>query len=200
MVTDITSFEKHYKNSSGNILTFYLHLVKYRFKNMFRKESLTRSSTVHYMHYTSTVWPSDHQKDDRSCAWPFYSLVHNALSVAVWLTRRSGLYDGPCLNLLRRDRVLIPVHYWLLVRTSSAFGPELAYRLRVAQSTSMDVPRFGFDIILYYYICFCTIFLWPLRFSWLLVLSFYNEDYVQILNVCPFDYTAVAFDGTVGNL
>ena len=24
---------------------------------------------------TTTVWPSDHQEDYRSCAWPFYSLV-----------------------------------------------------------------------------------------------------------------------------
>ena len=24
---------------------------------------------------TSKVWPSDRQEDDRSCAWPFYSLV-----------------------------------------------------------------------------------------------------------------------------
>ena len=53
-VTDITSFEKHLKNSSGHILSFYPNLVKYRskqnrestkgysrwkVKNMFRKES-----------------------------------------------------------------------------------------------------------------------------------------------------------------
>ena len=30
----------------GHTLTCYLNLVKYRFKNMLRKESLTRSSTV----------------------------------------------------------------------------------------------------------------------------------------------------------
>ena len=45
-VTDITSFEKHLESCSGHNLTFYLNLVKYRFKNTFRKESLTRSSTV----------------------------------------------------------------------------------------------------------------------------------------------------------
>ena len=37
----------------------------------------------------------------------------------------------------------------------------------------------------------------PLRFGWLLVLSLYKEDYLQILNVCPFDYTAVAVSGKV---
>ena len=33
-----------------------------------------------------------------------------------------------------------PRPLWLLVGTPSAFGPELAYRLRVAQPTLMDVP------------------------------------------------------------
>ena len=32
----------------------------------------------------------------------------------------------------------------------------------------------------------CTTCLWPLHFGWLLVLSLYKEDYLQILNVCPF--------------
>ena len=42
-----------------------------------------------------------------------------------------------------------PRPLWLLVGTSSAFGPELAYRLRVAQPTLMDVPiYFWYTIIL----------------------------------------------------
>ena len=36
--------------------------------------------------------------------------------------------------------LLLPL--WLLVGTPSAFGPELAYRLRVVQPTLMDVPIF----------------------------------------------------------
>ena len=36
----------HLESSSGLTLTFCLNLVKYRFKNLFRKEFLTRSSTV----------------------------------------------------------------------------------------------------------------------------------------------------------
>ena len=55
---------------------------------------------------TSPVWPSDHRENCRSCAWPFYNLVQ---IIPLWLTKRLGLYDGPCLNLLRGDRVLIPV-------------------------------------------------------------------------------------------
>ena len=40
---------------------------------------------------------------------------------------------------------------WLLVGTPSAFGPELAYRLRVAQPTLMDVTRyFWYTFILLY--------------------------------------------------
>ena len=35
-----------------------------------------------------------------------------------------------------------PRPLWLLVGTPSAFGPELAYRLRVVQPTLMDVPIF----------------------------------------------------------
>ena len=48
------------------------------------------------------------------------------------------------------------------------------------------------------YTCLCTTFLWPLRFGWMLVLSLYKEDYLQILNVCPFDYTDFAVSGKVG--
>ena len=43
-----------------------------------------------------------------------------------------------------------------------------------------------FDILLYYYICLCTTFLWPLRFGWLLVLSLYKEDYSQIFKCVSF--------------
>ena len=60
----------------------------------------------------------------------------------------------------------------------------------------MDVPIF----LIYLYITifvYVPHFLWPLRFGWLLVLSLYKEDYLQFLNVCPFDYTAVAGSGKV---
>ena len=38
-ITEMTSFEKHFESSSG-------HTPRFRFKNMFLKESLTRSSSV----------------------------------------------------------------------------------------------------------------------------------------------------------
>ena len=59
------------------------------------------------------------------------------------------------------------------------------YRLRVAQPTLMDAPIF-LIYFLYYYICLCTTFLWPLRFGWLLVLSLYKEDYLQIFKCVSF--------------
>ena len=59
-----------------------------------------------------------------------------------------------------------PRPLWLLVGTPPAFGPEIAYRLRVAQPILMDVP---YIFLIYYSIYFCTTFLWPLRFVWLLV-------------------------------
>ena len=44
-----------------------------------------------------------------------------------------------------------PRPLWLLVGTPSAFWPELAYNLRVAQPTLMDVPiYFLYTIILLY--------------------------------------------------
>ena len=45
-VTDITSFGKRLGNSLGHTLNFCPNLVKYRFRIMFHKESLTLSSTV----------------------------------------------------------------------------------------------------------------------------------------------------------
>ena len=38
---------------------------------------------------------------------------------------------------------------------------------------------------------------WPLDFGWLLVLSLYKKDYLQIFK-CPFDYMAFAVSGQVG--
>ena len=67
-----------------------------------------------------------------------------------------------------------------LVGTPSAFGPEFAYRQRVAQPTLMDVPRY------FWYIMFVYHILLPLRFEWLLVLSLFNEDYLQIFECVSF--------------
>ena len=60
-----------------------------------------------------------------------------------------------------------PRPLWLLVETPSAFGPELAYRLRVAQPTLMDVTRyFWYTLILLYMFVYHIFMISPL---WLAV-------------------------------
>ena len=46
-----------------------------------------------------------------------------------------------------------PRPLWLLVGTPSAFGPELAYRLRVAQPNLIDVTRYIWYTIFLYIVC-----------------------------------------------
>ena len=78
-----------------------------------------------------------------------------------------------------------PRPLWLLVGTPSAFWSELAYRLRVAQPTLMDVPIYFWYTILVL-TCLCNTFIWPLQFGWLLVLSLCKEDYLQIFQCVSF--------------
>ena len=80
---------------------------------------------------------------------PFIALYRSFLknrtltNKAVWIIWRA-LYDPPQIRQHPDPRPL-----WLLVGTPSAFGPEIAYRLRVAQPSSMDVPRYFWYISIY---------------------------------------------------
>ena len=101
-------------------------------------------------------WTSDHREVYRSCPL-LQHCTDVTWNVVVWLTRQLGIYGG-CPNFLRGDRVLILVpSYKLLFGTASAFGPELAYRLHVAQPTLTDVSRY-LDMIFIYILCLCTTF------------------------------------------
>ena len=88
-----------------------------------------------------------------------------------------------------------PRPLWLLIGTPLAFGPELAYRLRVAQPALMDVPiYFWYTITIYvcvqhFYDLSALVGCWPLVSIRRIIYKF--------LNVCPFDYTAVAVSGKV---
>ena len=85
---------------------------------------------------------------------------------------------------------------WLLVGTPSAFGPELAYRLRVEQPTLMDVPIFFIDFYRTIYVCVPHFYdLSALVVCWSSV-SIRRIIY-KFLNVCPFDYSAVVISGKV---
>ena len=64
------------------------------------------------------------------------------------------------------------------------------------------IPKVSISIMLWsinWKICTLRVsFLWLLCLGWLLVCRLYKEVYLQILNVCPFDCTAVVGSGKVG--
>ena len=86
---------------------------------------------------------------------------------------------------------------WLLVGTPSAFGPELAYILCDAQPTLLDVPRYFWYTIILLYMFVYHIFMSDLS-AWVGCLSSVRRIIYKFLNVCPFNYTAVAVSGKVG--
>ena len=88
---------------------------------------------------------------------------------------------------------------WLLVGTPSAIIPELAFSRAEHSRPYSDVSIYIFDIYYLLTMLFVYWFLWALYLVWLLVCCLYKEVYLQFfLNVCPFDYTAVAGSGKVG--
>ena len=116
----------------------------------------------------------DHREEYRSCAWSFCNLVQiipfknctltNKADVTIWraLSKPPQMRQGP--------------------------DPRPILLIETARSTAyilMDGTRY-FDILLYYYICVCTTFLWPLCFGWLLVLSRYKEDSLQFSKCVTF--------------
>ena len=81
---------------------------------------------------------------------------------------------------------------WLLVETPSAIRYELAFSRAEHSLPFSDVTIYLFAIIYLSSMLYVYRFLWPLHLGWLLVCCLYKEVYLQILNVCHFDYTAVA--------
>ena len=78
---------------------------------------------------TKYAWPSNNREDDTSCTWLvlLQPCTNHSWSIARWLTRRWGLYDKHCPNLLGGDCTEPVSPMWLLVEAPSALGPELAY-------------------------------------------------------------------------
>ena len=141
---------------------------------------------------STSTWPSDHREDERYYAWPFYSLVYRSFLTRCTLTNKAvGTIWRALSQPPQRRQGPDPRPFWLPVGTS-AFGPELACRLPVAHPTLMDVPIY-FNIMLYHYICMCTTFydLSALVGCWSSVSL--RRVISKVLNVCPFDYTAVAW-------
>ena len=120
-------------------------------------------------------------------------------SVALWLTRRLGLYDVSCQNLLRGDRVLILVPSNCFLRLLQPLDlSSVPVRRSTACSNGCHFLFLAYYLVslLPYTLWFA--FVWPLRFSWLYVFSLYKEDYLHSLNVRPFDYTAFVVSGKAG--
>ena len=172
-VADITSFGTRLESYLGPTRNFCPNLVQYRFKNMYLKQSLTRSSTVILSCYklrrvkseTNFISPGSkiverlrrRQYDpviiERTIGRVlclFTALyrsflkrctLYNKAVGTIWraLSKPPQMWQGPDTRPL-----------WLLVGTHPAFWPELAYRLRVAQPTLMDVPTFFWYLILPY--------------------------------------------------
>ena len=75
-----------------------------------------------------------------------------------------------------------PHPLWLLVGTPSAFGPALAYRLRAAQPSLLNVP-----IYFWYTIILLSLFVYHIFITsplWLAVVSLYKEGNLQFFLMC----------------
>ena len=95
---------------------------------------------------------------------PFTALYRSFLKRCTLTNKAVGTIWRALSKPPQRRQRPDPRPLWLLVGTPSAFGPELAYRLRVAQPTFMDVARyFWYTLILLYmfvYYIFMTSPLW----------------------------------------
>ena len=155
-ITYTTSFEKHLESSLGHTLTFYLNLVKYRFKNnsegishpvfygdLVYKLRRIKCEANYVLSGSKIVERLRRQKYDLaiidrticlvlgpSTALCRYFLKHCTLTNKVIGTIWRDLSKPP----QRRQRSS-PRPLWLLVGTAWVLGPGLAYSLRVAQPT-----------------------------------------------------------------
>ena len=73
---------------------------------------------------------------------PFTALYRSFLKRCTLTNKAVGTIWRALSKPPQRRQGPDPRPLWLLVGTPSAFGPELAYRLRVVQPTLMDVPIF----------------------------------------------------------
>ena len=95
---------------------------------------------------------------------PFTALCRSFLKHCTLTNKAVGTLWRALSKPPQRRQGPDPRHLWLLVGTPSAFGPEIAYRLRVAQPSLMDVRIYvWYTIILLYmfvYHIFMTSPLW----------------------------------------
>ena len=113
---------------------------------------------------------------------PFTALCRSFLKRGTLTNKAVGTIWRALSKPLQRRQGPDPHPLWLLVWTPSAFGPELAYRLRAAQPNSMDVPIYfwytNVQLLLLYMFVYHISMASPL--CWLLFLSLYKEGYLHI--------------------
>ena len=96
-------------------------------------------------------------------------------------TTKSALFKPP---QRRQGPDLRPL--WLLVRTPSAIGPELAFSRAEHSLPYSDVTIYIFAISYLSSMLYVYRFLWPLRLGWMLVWCLYKEVYLQIFKCVSF--------------
>ena len=110
----------------------------------------------------------------------------HSFTVALWLTRQLGLYEGPCPNLLRGDKVLIPVP---LMVSRDSFSLLTWARVQIVRSTACFNGCTIYVCVPHFYDLSALVGCWPSVYIRRIIYKF--------LNVCPFDYTAVTVSGKV---
>ena len=127
---------------------------------------------------------------------PFTALYRSFLKRCTLTNKAVGTIWRALSKPPQRRQGPDPRPLWLLVGAPSVFGPELAYRVRVVQPTLMDVPIFLIYFYITIYVCVPHFYdLSALVGCWSSV--FIRRIIYKFLNVCPFDYTAVAVSGKV---
>ena len=217
-VTDITSFEKHSESSSGHTLTCCLNLVKYRFKNMLRKESLNRSSTV----ILKKLRRVKREANFVSSGSQIVKRIRRRKYDPLIIQRTKGLVLGPSSALYRsflkhctltykavrtiwwdlskspqRRQGTDPRPLWLLVGTPSVLGPELAsWRAEHSLLWRIAFIYFWSTVLITLHVCVIFYGLSALVCCWSSALI--RRIIYRFLNACLFDYTAFAVSGKVG--
>ena len=183
-VTDITSFGNRSESSLSHTLNFCLNFVQYRFKNMYFKEhspcllrwSCLQTKEGQKRNEFHLVGLRRRQYDpviiERTIGLvlgPFTALYRSFLKRCTLTNTAVGAIWRALSKPPQRRQGPDPRPIWLLVGTPSALGPELAYRLHVAQPTLMDVPLyFWYYMILLYmfvYHIFMNTLLWLVVWS-----------------------------------
>ena len=129
---------------------------------------------------------------------PFTALYRSVLKRCTLTNKAVGTIWRALSKPPQRRQGPDPRPLWLLFRTPSAFGPVLAYRLRVAQPTLMDVTRyFWYTFILLYMSVYYNFYDLSTLVGCLSSVYIRRIIY-KLLNVCTFDYTAFVVSGKVG--